>query len=124
MVGDEMNSLYPQHTFPVMQMNHHWGRWDVTDYCSSRKKQFITGHEAKAHVIWGSAGTNPKEESLTLCGQNFFQLGYQLININFLNEVIMNDFIFCYKMIMQYCLLYTLTITLKSILRAYNVESN
>jgi hypothetical protein len=80
--------------------------------------------KSKAHVIWGSAGTNPKEERLTLCGQNFFQLGYQLVNINFLNEVIMNDFIFCYKMIMQYCLLYILTITLKSILRAYNVESN
>jgi hypothetical protein len=39
--------------------------WDITNHCQSRKKQLIIGHDAKAHhILWGSTGTNPREESL------------------------------------------------------------
>jgi hypothetical protein len=38
---------------------------DIIDYCYSRKKQLIIGCDANAHhTLWGSTGTNPKEESL------------------------------------------------------------
>jgi hypothetical protein len=36
---------------------------DITDYDYSRKKQLITGCDAKAHhILWRSTGTNPTGE--------------------------------------------------------------
>jgi hypothetical protein len=46
---------------------------DVIDYCGSRKKQLIIACDANAHhILWGSTGTNPREESFMeyLVGSN------------------------------------------------------
>jgi hypothetical protein len=40
---------------------------------------------------------------LKLWGPNLFQFWYQWVQINFINVVIMDGFIFYYKMIIQYC---------------------
>jgi hypothetical protein len=57
---------------------------DITDYCSSRKKQLIIGCDANAnHILWGSNGTNPR-------GESFMEFLVSL-NLNILNH----DIIVC-----------------------------
>jgi hypothetical protein len=43
---------------------------DIVEHCQSRKKQLIIGCDANTHhILWGSTGTNPREESHGIPGK-------------------------------------------------------
>jgi hypothetical protein len=64
--GARGNLLLPQHTSPMIQMNHpHQGLRKVIDYCRRNKLQLIIGCDANAHhIIWGSTAINPRGQCL------------------------------------------------------------
>lgn len=59
---------------------------DVDDYSHSKKKQLIVRCDAKAHhILWGSIGTNPREQS--------FRQYLVISNLNMLNKGNQSSFV-------------------------------